>query len=99
MGELKGKAVNISMCMLTLTPGCVLSGEAVDNSGSSSDESCTGTSSSNESLCEEIVEVEGGDEELVLVPRCSIVSIKLYVFNHALYIVEVHISYTFDYFS
>ena len=62
--------------MLTFTPGCVLNGE-VSNSGSSSDESSTGTSSSNESLCEEIVEVEGGDEELVLVPRRSNVSNKL----------------------
>ena len=62
--------------MLTFTPGCVLNGE-VSNSGSSSDESSTGTSSNNESLCEEIVEVEGGDEELVLVPRRSNVSNKL----------------------
>ena len=64
--------------MLTFTPGCVLNGE-VSNSGSSSDESSTGSSSSNESLCEEIhvVEIEGGDEELVLVPRRSNVSNKL----------------------
>ena len=59
--------------MLTFTPGCVLNGE-VSNSGSSSDESSTRTSSSKECLCEEIVEVEGGDEELVLVQNVVRVS-------------------------
>ena len=59
--------------MLTFTQGFVLNGE-VSNSRSSGDESSTGTSSSDESLCKEIVEVEGSDEELVLASRCLIVN-------------------------
>ena len=69
-----GCNVHSNVVKLTFSPGYVIDGEL---SNSSSDESITGASSSNESLCEVMVEVESGDKELVLVPKCSIVSNKL----------------------
>lgn len=48
-------------------------------SSSSSAESISEATASNESLCEVMVEVESGNEELVLVPRCSTVRISIVV--------------------